>query len=238
MKLNIIPLSWCSAMWQCAIQRPGFVTSSRMSTVSPGADEHGVLPDEVGLRNAVAGEDDEAAGAVDVERMVHRVVRVHLVDEPELDAVADRELPIDPVIGGTGVAVDELPAHVGRRRQPVDLDHVVLPLDPARVSWSWWPWSCRASPAAPRSPWAMWRGARAPRAGARDARAPAAFLRRAVARAPVTSAASTSFMPHFGQRSGVVARRPPGASGRRSCSARRPRGASCRTSGSGRTPRR
>ena len=34
-KLNIIPLSWCSAMWQCAIQRPGFVTSSRMSTVSP-----------------------------------------------------------------------------------------------------------------------------------------------------------------------------------------------------------
>src|SRR6476659_2986666 len=35
LKLNIIPLSWCSAMWQCAIQRPGLVTSSRMSTVSP-----------------------------------------------------------------------------------------------------------------------------------------------------------------------------------------------------------
>src|SRR5829696_4103396 len=34
-KLNIIPLSWCSAMWQCAIQRPTFVTSRRMSTVSP-----------------------------------------------------------------------------------------------------------------------------------------------------------------------------------------------------------
>src|SRR3954465_8296207 len=34
-KENIIPLSWCSAMWQCAIHRPGFVTSSRMSTVSP-----------------------------------------------------------------------------------------------------------------------------------------------------------------------------------------------------------
>src|SRR5204862_8352085 len=34
-KLNIIPLSWCSAMWQCAIQRPGLVTSRRMSTVSP-----------------------------------------------------------------------------------------------------------------------------------------------------------------------------------------------------------
>ena len=34
-KLNIMPLSWCSAMWQCAIHTPGLVTSSRMSTVSP-----------------------------------------------------------------------------------------------------------------------------------------------------------------------------------------------------------
>ena len=34
-KLNIIPLSWCSAMWQCAIHRPALVTSSTMSTVSP-----------------------------------------------------------------------------------------------------------------------------------------------------------------------------------------------------------
>src|SRR5215210_5708168 len=34
-KLNIMPLSWCSAMWQCAIHTPTFVTSSRMSTVSP-----------------------------------------------------------------------------------------------------------------------------------------------------------------------------------------------------------
>src|SRR6187200_74657 len=34
-KLNIIPLSWCSAMWQCAIHTPGLVTSSRMSMVWP-----------------------------------------------------------------------------------------------------------------------------------------------------------------------------------------------------------
>src|SRR3954453_18394092 len=34
-KLNIIPLSWCSAMWQCAIQYPGLVTSNRMFTVCP-----------------------------------------------------------------------------------------------------------------------------------------------------------------------------------------------------------
>ncbi len=33
LKLNIMPLSWCSAMWQCAIHSPGLVTSSRISTV-------------------------------------------------------------------------------------------------------------------------------------------------------------------------------------------------------------
>jgi hypothetical protein len=32
LKLSIIPLSWCSAMWQCAIHRPGLVTSSSRST--------------------------------------------------------------------------------------------------------------------------------------------------------------------------------------------------------------
>src|SRR5918993_997317 len=35
LKLSIIPLSWCSAMWQCAIHRPGLVMSSSRSTVSP-----------------------------------------------------------------------------------------------------------------------------------------------------------------------------------------------------------
>src|SRR5512145_3016535 len=34
-KPNIIPLSWCSAMWQCAIHTPGCVASKRMSTVWP-----------------------------------------------------------------------------------------------------------------------------------------------------------------------------------------------------------
>jgi hypothetical protein len=34
-KLNIIPLSVCSAMWQCAIHSPGLETNSRRSTVSP-----------------------------------------------------------------------------------------------------------------------------------------------------------------------------------------------------------
>jgi hypothetical protein len=55
-------------------------------TVSPGGEDS-VLPD-VRFREAVAGEENEAAGAVDVEEIVHRVVRFYLPDEAELDAVA------------------------------------------------------------------------------------------------------------------------------------------------------
>jgi hypothetical protein len=41
-------------------------------------------------------EDQEPSRAVDVERVVHRTVGVHLVDEADLDPVPDGELPIDP----------------------------------------------------------------------------------------------------------------------------------------------
>jgi hypothetical protein len=44
---------------------------------------------------------------VDVERVVHRVVGVHLVDEPELDLVADAERQ-SIARCRAGVAVDEL----------------------------------------------------------------------------------------------------------------------------------
>ena len=54
-----------------------------------GAHQHRVAPDQVRLRLAVAGEDQEAASPVDVERVVHRMVGVHLVDEPDLHPVAD-----------------------------------------------------------------------------------------------------------------------------------------------------
>src|SRR5215218_1448149 len=63
----------------------------------PSSDEHGVLPDEIRLGLAVAGEDQEAAGAMDVERMV----RVHLVDQPQLDPIADLEPPADRTVLGT-----------------------------------------------------------------------------------------------------------------------------------------
>src|SRR5215210_1658829 len=94
-----------------------------------GPHQHRVLPDKVLLGGPVACEDDEAAGTVDVERMVHRVVRVHLVHEPELDLIADSELPVDRVVGGARLSVDKAPPHVRRRCDPVDVDHVVFPLD-------------------------------------------------------------------------------------------------------------
>ena len=58
------------------------------------------------------------------------MVAGHLVEEPELDPVADAEAPVDRLVLGARLAVDDLPAHVRRRRHPIDLDHVVFPLDP------------------------------------------------------------------------------------------------------------
>ena len=68
---------------------------------------------------------------MDMERMVHRVVPGHLVEQADRDSVADAEAPVDRRVLGAGLAVDQLPAHVRRGRHPVDVDHVVFPLDPA-----------------------------------------------------------------------------------------------------------
>ena len=97
-----------------------------------GAHEDRVAPHQIGVGDAVAREDEEPAGSVDVERVVHRVVGVHLVHQPDLHAVADAEPPLDVVVLRVVGAVDELPARVGRRRELVDVDHVVFPLDAAR----------------------------------------------------------------------------------------------------------
>src|SRR4029453_10043407 len=64
-----------------------------------------------------------------MEGMRHRMVRVHLVDEADLDLAADAEAPGDGPVLRTRWAVHELPAHVRRSGYPVHLDHVVLPLD-------------------------------------------------------------------------------------------------------------
>ena len=120
-------------MWQCAIHTPGLVTSSRMSTVSPVRIQHRVFPDQVGLGNAIAGEDQEAARPMYVEGVVHRVVPSHLVEQANLHPVADAESPVDRRGSRRRSSRSiELPADVGRRRHAVDLDHVVFPFDAVR----------------------------------------------------------------------------------------------------------
>ena len=104
LKLNIIPLWACSAMWQCAIHSPGLETSRRMSTVCPARNEHRVLPHQVGLCLPVARQDEEATRSVDVERVVHRVIGLHLVHESDLHPVADRECPRDGAVLGSALS--------------------------------------------------------------------------------------------------------------------------------------
>ena len=97
------------------------------------AQQHGVLPHEIGFRPPVPGQDEEAAGSVDVERVVHRVVGVHLVDQADLHPVTHGERPGDLPVLGPGLPVDELPDHVAGVRCPVDLRHQVFPLEAVAV---------------------------------------------------------------------------------------------------------
>ena len=176
-----MPLSWCSAIWQWAIQTPGLVTSSRMSTVSPVRDQDGVLPDQVGLDDPVAGEDQEAARPVDVERVVHRVVGVHLVDQADLHPIADPEAPVDRGVLGAGrrgrSSFQRMLAGVVIRLTSTMSSSHSMPAGRLVVRGPWWcSWASRR-PGAPCS-------CPAPRPRA---------------------AAGSSFMPHSGQRLGRVA---------------------------------
>src|SRR5690348_7181455 len=66
---------------------------------------------------------------MDVEGVVHGVVAGHLVQQSDLDLVADPEAPVDRGVLRAGRLVGQLPAHVRGGGDPVDLDHVVFPLD-------------------------------------------------------------------------------------------------------------
>src|SRR5207245_7518220 len=54
--------------------------------------EHGVLPGQVRVRHAVAREHQEAL-AVEMDGMAHRVHRLRIVEQPDLDDVATLEPP-------------------------------------------------------------------------------------------------------------------------------------------------
>src|SRR4051812_5624460 len=95
-----------------------------------GLDEDGVLPHEVVLHDVVSAQNQEAPRSMDVEGVVQGGVAGHLIEQPDLAPAPDAEPPVDGRVLGTGRAVDQLPTHVGGGGEPIDVNHVVLPLDP------------------------------------------------------------------------------------------------------------
>src|ERR687896_161525 len=85
-----------------------------------GAYQDGVFPHEVRLDYTIARQHQEAL-AVDMERMMHRVIRFHLVDQSDLDLITFVEAPVDVRVRLAGVAIDELPPHVLGRGRAVEL---------------------------------------------------------------------------------------------------------------------
>ena len=104
LKLNIMPLSVVLGDVAVRHPQPGIGDVQQDVDGLARAQQHGVLPHQVRLRLAVPGQDEEPAGAVDVERVVHRVVGVHLVDQPDLHPVTDGERPADGAVHRPGLA--------------------------------------------------------------------------------------------------------------------------------------
>jgi hypothetical protein len=67
-----------------------------------------------------------------MEGVVHGVIAGHLVQQPDLQPVADPESPVDRGVLVAGAFLDQRRAHVRRSGEPVDLDHVVFALDATR----------------------------------------------------------------------------------------------------------
>jgi hypothetical protein len=104
-----------------------------MSTVSPVRTSTVSFQTRFGSSTPSRARTRKAPGAVDVEGVRHRMVGVHLVDEADLDLIADANFQSMAAFAAPGVAVDELPAHVLCCRPPIHLDHVVFPLDAPRM---------------------------------------------------------------------------------------------------------
>src|SRR5215207_2141098 len=146
-----------------------------------GADQHGVLPDQVGLGHPVAGQDQEPPGAVQVEGVVHGVIGVHLIHQLELDPLADPERQSMLGLSAPLVRSRNLQCMVAlvvsRLTSTMSSSHSIPPAAP--------------SPPCPGcSPWPSWAW---PPCSMAAAWPPSAIV------APV---AASSFMPHLGQRPG------------------------------------
>src|SRR4029453_17360572 len=114
-----------------------------------GADEHCVLPHQVRFDRPVTGEDQKPAGTVEVEGVMHGMVGVHLVDQPDLEPLSDAEPPVDCRAVDPSGAIEESPVHGRGRTEPIDsfsYSHSIpcqLTSEslPAAMSWcipAWW----------------------------------------------------------------------------------------------------
>ena len=83
-KLNIMPLCMCSAMWQWAIHSPRVGDVEQDVDGLPGAHQHGVLPDQVGFGDPLHGPAPGSGRRRAVERVAHWKVGAHLVDQSDL----------------------------------------------------------------------------------------------------------------------------------------------------------
>ena len=81
-------------MWQWSIHSPGLVMSARMSTVDPTGTDGRVLPHQIPIRHSVYRQ-YQVTLSVQADRVVHRMERLGVVEDPDLDDVTDLELPVD-----------------------------------------------------------------------------------------------------------------------------------------------
>src|SRR5687767_3093500 len=97
-----------------------------------GRHEHRIFPHQVLIRHAIHRRDGEAL-AVNVNRMLHGVQRAAVVDQTQLDDVADAEAPADVHVFAGGAALPQNPSRRLARRHPVHFGHRPAPFDGVTV---------------------------------------------------------------------------------------------------------
>ena len=71
---------------------------------------------------------------MDVKWVVHRMVGVHFIHQPNLHLLPNAESPVDRRTLTAGLPIEELPPHVAWIRHAVHIDHIVFPFDASQVA--------------------------------------------------------------------------------------------------------
>ena len=122
-----MPVSMCSAMWQCSIHLPGFDNSTSTSTTKPVGTSTVSFHTRFSFGTPFDRHDEKSL-AVDVDRVLHRVQRASIVDQAQLRHIADAEAPVDVHVLATRRSVAQDPPGGPSRHDPVHLGHRPAPL--------------------------------------------------------------------------------------------------------------